>query len=100
MAKRKKIGRGILRGFPVWISVLVVLWFLIPARIHFHQLDRNPVKTTARVEKTYTVSGGRKCDYYVSYYFYVGDSLYHGKTQLKKSVWEKFAPHYPIEIAY
>ena len=99
-AKRKKIGHSFLRWSPVWISGLVVLVAIVQARIQFHRIEQDSVKTTARVEKTYTVSGGRKCDYYVSYYFYIDDSLYHGKTQLKKSVWEKFAPHDPIEIAY
>ena len=99
-AKRKKIGCGILRWSPVWIPLLFVLWFLIPARVRFHHIDHEPVKITAHVKEKYTASGYHKCDYLVSYYFYVGDSVYHGKASLKKSLWEQLAPHDPIEIAY
>lgn len=99
-AKRKRVVRGILRWAPLWIPLLVVLWFLIPARVRFHRIEHNSIKTTAHVKETYTVSGVRKCDYYVSYYFYVDDSVYLGKASLKKSVWEQLAPHDPIEIAY
>ena len=96
----KKIGIGILKWTPLWIPMAIGLWFLIPDIIDNNRLKHNGIKTAARVEKTYLVTGGRSVSRMVKYYFYVGDSLYYGHTSPPDSVWDQLQPHEQFDIVY
>ena len=96
----KKIGKGILRWTPLWIPMAIGMWFLIPDIVDGYRLKHNGIRTTARIQKTYLVTGGRSVSRMVKYYFYVGDSLYYGNTSLSKSEWEQLQPHVQFDIVY
>ncbi len=96
----KKIGIGILKWTPLWIPMAFLLWLLIPDVVDDYRLKHNGIGTTAHVEKTYLVTGGRSVTRMVKYYFYVGDSLYYGHTSLSKSEWEQLQPHVQFDIVY
>ncbi len=57
----KKIGIGILKWTPLWIPMVIWLWFLIPDIVDNNRLKHNGIRTAARVEKTYLVTGGAQC---------------------------------------
>ena len=76
------------------------LWFLIPDIVDGYRLKHNGIRTAARIEKKYLVTGGRSVTRMVKYYFYVGDSLYYGNTSLSKSEWEQLQPHVQFDIVY
>lgn len=96
----KKIGKGILRWTPLWIPMAIGMWFLIPDIVDDYRLKHNYVETTARIQKTYLVTGGRSVTRMVKYYFYVGDSLHYGHTSPPDSVWDQLQPHVQFDIVY
>ena len=99
-SKIKKIGKGILNWSPLWIPIALFVWLVVANFVDRHCLNNNGIRTTAHVEKTYCITSRGGTHKMVRYYFYVGDSLYYGRTSPPDSVWNRLLPHVPFEIIY